>query len=85
MKDILLLHDNAQPLTTLRTREAIAKMRCTSTHYSANCPDLALSDYYLFRPARYSLHGHNFAGGNELKKYYVLCSEVEAENFTTLT
>jgi hypothetical protein len=31
MKDVLLLHDNARPHTSLNTREAIARM--LRTHY----------------------------------------------------
>jgi hypothetical protein len=61
MKDVLLLHDNAWPHTSLRTREAIE---------AAHSPDLAPSDCGLFGPVRDALRGRHFADGNELKQSF---------------
>jgi histone-lysine N-methyltransferase SETMAR len=67
MKDVLLLRDNARPHTSLRTHEAIAKMRWTILPHPAHSPDLALTDYHLFGPVTDALCGRHFADGNELK------------------
>jgi transposase len=50
VKDVLLLHDNARPHTSLRTSEAIAKMELTVHFHPGRRPDLASSDYNLFDP-----------------------------------
>jgi transposase len=48
MIDVLLLHDNAQPHTSLRMREAITTMGWTVLPRSGHSPDLAPTDYVLF-------------------------------------
>jgi hypothetical protein len=60
MKDVLLLHDNAWPHTSLRTREAIAKMWWTFLPHPADSPDLAPSDYRLFYPVKDARRGRHF-------------------------
>jgi histone-lysine N-methyltransferase SETMAR len=67
MKDVLLLHDNAQPHTSLRTSEAIEKMGWTVLPRPAHSSDLAPSDCHLFRPVTDALRGRHFADDNELK------------------
>jgi hypothetical protein len=67
MKDVLLLHDNAQPHTTLRTRQAKAKMTRTVLPRPAHSSDLAPSDCGLFGPVKDELRGRHFANDNELK------------------
>jgi histone-lysine N-methyltransferase SETMAR len=70
MKDVLLLHDNARPHTSLRKREAIPKMGRTVLPHNAHTPDLALSDYHLFGPVNNALRGSHFADDNELKQRF---------------
>jgi hypothetical protein len=84
MKEVLLLHGNARPHTSLRMREAIAKVGWTVLPHPAHSPDLTPCDYHLFRPETDALRGHHFTDGNELKQVFVMCSEFEAGNFTTL-
>jgi hypothetical protein len=67
MKDILLLHDNAHPHTSLCTHEAITKMGWTVLPHLAHTPDLASSSYHLFGPVKDALHGRHFAYNNEVK------------------
>jgi hypothetical protein len=70
MTDVILLHDNAGPHTSLRTREAIAKMWWTVLPHPAHSPDLAPSDCHLFGLVKNALHGHHFAHNNELKRSF---------------
>jgi hypothetical protein len=70
VKDVLLLHDNSRPHTSLRTREAIAKLEWTVLPHPAHSPDLAPSDYHLFRPVTNMLSGRHFADNNELKQSF---------------
>jgi hypothetical protein len=70
MKDVLLLPDSAQPYTSLRTHETIAKMGWTAHPHPAQSPDLAPAEYHLFGPVRDPLHGCHFADDNELKQSF---------------
>jgi hypothetical protein len=84
MKAVLPLHDNARPHTSLWTRQAIEKMGWTFLLHPVHSPDLAPSDCHLFGPLRDALRGRHFADDNVLKQSFLMCSEVEAGNFTTL-
>jgi histone-lysine N-methyltransferase SETMAR len=70
MKDVLLLHDNARPHTSLRTSEAIIKTGRTFRPLPAHSPDLAPSDCHLFGPVKDGLRGRYFAEFNELKRNF---------------
>jgi hypothetical protein len=65
---LLFLHDNAQPHTSLRTSEAIAKMGWTVLSHSPYSPHTAPSDYHLFDPVRVVLRERHFA--DELKQSF---------------
>ena len=47
---VLLLHDNARPHTSIRTRETITLYGWTTLPHPPYSPDLAPSDYHLFGP-----------------------------------
>jgi hypothetical protein len=70
MKDVLLLHDNARPHTSLRTREAIAKMLWNVLPRPAHSPHLTPSDCHLFRPVKDALRGCHFADDKELRQSF---------------
>jgi hypothetical protein len=70
MKDVLLLHDNAWPHTSLRTREATANMRWTVLPHSTHSPDLAPSDSHLFGLETDALRGRHFGDDNQLKQSF---------------
>jgi hypothetical protein len=78
MNDVLLLHDNAWPHTSLRTGEAVAKMVWTVLPRPAHSPDLARSDYHVFGPVKDEVRGSHFADDSEWNKVFVMRSEVEA-------
>lgn len=58
--DLLLLHDNARPHTSLATREAITKLGWTVLPHPPYSPDLAPSDFHLFGPLKDALRGTRF-------------------------
>jgi histone-lysine N-methyltransferase SETMAR len=70
MKDVLLLHDNARPHTSLSTREAIAKMGWPLLSQPAHSKDPAPSHYHLFGLVKDALRGRHFADDNELKQSF---------------
>jgi len=57
----LLQHHNARPQTSLKTMEYIASLDWTVLPQPMYCPDLLLSDFYLFRLIEDGLHGQNDA------------------------
>jgi hypothetical protein len=70
MKVVLLLHDNARPHTSLRTRKAIARVRWTVLAHPVHSSDLAPSYCKLFGPVRDALRGRHFADDNKLKQSF---------------
>jgi histone-lysine N-methyltransferase SETMAR len=64
---VLLLHDNARPHTSLLTREATATMEWIVLLHPPYSPDLAPSDFHLFDPLKDALRGRRFADDDELK------------------
>lgn len=58
--EILILHDNARPHTSLRTREHLKKLGWTTLPHPPYSPDLAPSDFHLFGPLKDGLRGRHF-------------------------
>jgi histone-lysine N-methyltransferase SETMAR len=81
MKDVLLLHDNARPHTSLRTREAIVKMARTVLPHPAHSPILAPSDCHVFGPVKDGLHGRHFVYDDELKQSFRDVLESQGREF----
>jgi hypothetical protein len=73
MKDVLLLHDNATPHATLRTREATAKTWRTALPHPAHRPDPAPCDCHLLGPVKDAMT-------TNWNRVYVMRSEVETED-----
>jgi hypothetical protein len=65
--DNVILHDNAQPHTSLHTCEAITKMGWNVFPHSVHSPDLVPFNLHLFSPVEDALRGCHFADDNELK------------------
>jgi hypothetical protein len=70
MNNDLPLHHNGRPHTSLRTREAIAKMACSVLPHPAHSPDLASSACQLLCHLKYPLRGRHFADVNKLKQSF---------------
>jgi hypothetical protein len=52
--------------------------------HPTHSPDLAPSDCHLFGAIKDALCGCHLADDSELKQVFMMCSDVEAGNFTTL-
>ena len=68
--NVLLLHDNAQPHTGIRTRAKLVSFRRTTLPQHPYSPDLAPSNYHLFGPMKEGLRGKHYSS-NEEGKYVV--------------
>jgi hypothetical protein len=83
MKDVLLIHDNALPHTSLCTCEVVTKMGWTVLPHCAYSPDLAFYQLLPVGPMKDYMDAilQMIVNG---KKVFVMCFEVEAGNFTTV-
>ena len=66
-KQIILLHDNARPHVASATKEAILQLGWQVLPHAAYSPDLAPSDYYLFRSLQHTLAGRHFKNSDEVR------------------
>jgi len=57
---VLLLHDNARLHTVALTQQKLEKMKWTTLDHHPYSPNLALCDYYLFRPLKEALGEQRF-------------------------
>ena len=64
-KDVIFYHDNARPHTSLVTRQKLLELGWDVLPH----PDLAPSDYFLFRSLQNSLNGKNFNNDDDIKSY----------------
>lgn len=66
-KGVLLLHDNAPVHKSRQTVSALKECGFQELSHPAYSPDLAPSDYYLFRNLKKHLRGRRFSSDDELK------------------
>ena len=64
---VLLLHDNAPAYKSRTSRAAIRKCGFVELNPPPYSPDLAPSDYFLFRNFKKFLHGRRFPDDNAVK------------------
>ena len=67
MANVLLLHDNARPHTSIRTMEAITSFEWTVIPHPPYSPDLAPPDYHLFGPKKERLRGIRYRNDYKVK------------------
>lgn len=68
-KGIVLQQDNARPHVSLATRNKLAELKFDVLVHPPYSPDLAPSDYHLFRSLQNSLGGKSFPSLEELKSH----------------
>ena len=66
-KKVILLHDNARPHVAKVTQETIMELEWDVLPHAAYSPDLAPSDYYLFRSLEHYLRDKNFTNIQDLQ------------------
>ncbi|GFW51094.1 mariner Mos1 transposase [Trichonephila clavipes] len=66
-KGVLFFHDNARPQTSRTTRELIEYFGWEVLDHVPYSPNLAPSDFYLFRHLKHKLGGNSFSDNEEGK------------------
>lgn len=66
-KGVILLHDNARPHTSKVVKEKLKELHWEILPHPPYSPDLAPSDYHLFRSLQNHLMGRNFEDEEDLK------------------
>lgn len=64
-------HDNAKPHTSLATREKLLEFGWEVMAHPPYSPDLAPSDYHLFRGLQNFLNGKTFINDDDLKAHLI--------------
>ncbi|KAG6794851.1 transposase [Apis mellifera caucasica] len=70
-KGVVFHHDNARPHTSLVTRQKLLEFGWDVLPHPPYSPDLAPSDYFLFRSLQNSLNGKNFNNDDDIKLYLI--------------
>ncbi|GFT09067.1 histone-lysine N-methyltransferase SETMAR [Trichonephila clavipes] len=70
-KGAVFHHDNARPHTSLVTRQKLFELGWDVLPHPPYSPDLAPSDYFLFRSLQNSLNGKNFNNDDDVKLYLI--------------
>lgn len=66
-KGVLILHDNAPAHTAFKARSSLTKNGFTEINHPPYSPDLAPSDYFLFKNLKKNLRGRRFSTDEEMK------------------
>ena len=70
-KHVIFHHNNATPHTSLTTRQKLLGLGWEVMLHPPYSPDLAASDYYLFRFLQISLNGKTFNDDKGVKSHLV--------------
>ncbi|GFX91780.1 histone-lysine N-methyltransferase SETMAR [Trichonephila clavipes] len=68
-KGVVFHQDNARPHTSLVTHQKLLQLEWDAMSHSTYSPDLAPSDYYLFRSLQNFLDGKTFTSNEEIKNH----------------
>jgi histone-lysine N-methyltransferase SETMAR len=69
IRNVILLHDNAQPHTAVLTRDKLKKFQWETLKHPPYGPDLSPSNYRLFGPLKEALGGHRFQSNDRVKEF----------------
>ena len=70
-KGVVFHHDNARRHTSLVTRQKLLELGWDVLPHPPYSPDLAPSDYFLFRSLQNSLNDENFNNDDDIKSYLI--------------
>ncbi|EFN78930.1 Histone-lysine N-methyltransferase SETMAR, partial [Harpegnathos saltator] len=68
-RHVKLLHDNARPYIASNTKDTIMSLGWDVLQHPAYSPDIAPSDYYLFRSMQHALSDMHFQSVDEIRKW----------------
>lgn len=80
-KGVVFHHDNAKPHTSLQTQQKLVRLGWDVLPHPPHSPDLAPSDYHLFRSLQNALNGMEFASLDLLKNYLDEFFGQKSQNF----
>jgi histone-lysine N-methyltransferase SETMAR len=69
MREVYFLHDNARPHVAIKTREKLLEFEWEVLPHPPYSPDLAPTDYYLFRSLSNQLREKKFEDRDDLKTF----------------
>jgi len=78
---VLLLHDNAPVHMSAKFQAAIRQCGFQQLHHPPYSPDLAPSDYFLFRVMKKFLRGEPFSSDEEVKEAVTTWFEEQSKDF----
>ena len=80
-KGVILLHDNAKPHVAKNTKAKIERLGWELLPHPPYSPDLAPSDYHLFRSLQHHLVNKNYDDCEALKNDLILFFDSKTEDF----
>lgn len=82
-KGVVFHHDNARPHTSLMTRQKLTELGWEVLMHPPYSPDLAPSDYYLFRSLQNFLDGKKFTSKEDCENHLSQFFEQKPQKFYT--
>ena len=79
--DVLLLHDNAPVYMSAKSQAAIRQCGFQQLNHPPYSPDLAPSNYFLFRVMKKFLRGKRFSSDEEVKEAVTTWFEEQLKDF----
>jgi len=68
-RKVILMHDNVRPHLAKSVKQTLLQLKSEILPHSAYSPDLAPSDYHLFRLMQHALTDTHFSSYEKIKKW----------------